>query len=113
MARRALPIRILVVVLAMLQVALPGIGAIADGRVAVAAAAGQYAHVEESSSATCPVAHAPDCAVCRFLSAGAMGCDVAPGALLLGDAGAVAEAPPEPVATAAVRLPDARGPPAA
>lgn len=48
---------------------MPAASALADGLLARGAAREAVAHVEASTTASCPVVHAPDCGVCRYLSA--------------------------------------------
>lgn len=67
MMRRTRLLRLLSVVWAGLQLAAPAIGSLADARLA-AASGDAVAHVESTTSTTCPVFHAPDCAICRYLS---------------------------------------------
>lgn len=55
---------------ALLQVALPGAAAIADARLD-AAGLHAAAHVESHTSSTCARVHAPDCALCHFLTVSA------------------------------------------
>jgi hypothetical protein len=66
MIRRSILVRCLALVWATLQLASPGISAIADGR--LSSESQPVAHIEATSSASCPVVHAPDCGVCRYLS---------------------------------------------
>jgi len=56
---------------ATLQLASHGVSAIADGKFASENASQGVAHVESTTTASCPVVHSPDCAVCRFLSGSA------------------------------------------
>ena len=69
--RRAPFLRFLAVGWATLQLASPGLIAIADGISASASFAEAASHVEATGSESCPVPHSPDCAVCRYLSSGA------------------------------------------
>lgn len=70
MMRRTPLLRFLSLLWAALQLATPALGTLADARLA-AAAGDPVSHVESTSSSTCPVIHAPDCAVCRYLSGAA------------------------------------------
>jgi hypothetical protein len=54
--------------IAALQLLLPGAAAVADARLD-AAGAHATAHVESHTSKSCARIHAPDCALCHFLSA--------------------------------------------
>lgn len=47
---------------------MPAASALADGLLARGSAREAVAHVEASTTASCPVVHAPDCGVCRYLS---------------------------------------------
>jgi len=61
--------RMFAFVWAVLQFALPALGALAEGAVAdSAASAAPTGHVEESSGPGCRPVHAPDCARCQGLS---------------------------------------------
>ena len=105
-------LRMLVMVGAALQLLSPGVASIAHGLVARESASGPLTHIEATSSATCPVVHAPDCGVCRYVSAAGTQAKVAP-TLFVGELAA----PPECVASLAPRrgvaaLPDGRAPPA-
>ncbi len=97
---------------AALQLAAPGASAIADGSLASGLVVERTAHVEDTTSATCPTSHPPDCAVCRYLSTGAT---LAPA---VGASGTHQTAMREPGAecgalhSVAVVLPDGRAPPA-
>ena len=62
-------LRMLVMVGAAIQLLSPGVAAIADGLLARSNASGPLTHIEATTTATCPVVHAPDCGVCRYLSA--------------------------------------------
>jgi hypothetical protein len=61
-------LRMLVMVGAALQLLSPGVASIADGKLARENASGPLTHIESTTTATCPVVHAPDCGVCRYLS---------------------------------------------
>src|SRR5687768_10378370 len=69
--RRAPFVRFLAVLWATLQLASPGLTAIADGNSASLSFADAASHVEATGSESCPLPHSPDCAVCRYLSSGA------------------------------------------
>lgn len=113
MTRRTALFRKLALAWALLHVALPGAGAVADGLLMRASAGEQVAHVESTTTSSCPVVHAPDCGVCRYLS----GCTSlsATGALPASIASASAgmdagiSVPPD----RSVVLPDNRAPPLA
>ena len=68
----------LVMIGAALQLLSPGVASIADGLIARDSASGPLTHVEATTSATCAVMHAPDCGVCRYLSAASLLPRVAP-----------------------------------
>ena len=61
-------LRMLVMVGATLQFLSPGVASIAHGMSARENASGPLTHIESTTTATCPVVHAPDCGVCRYLS---------------------------------------------
>jgi hypothetical protein len=61
-------LRMLVMVGAALQLLSPGVASIAHGMSARENASGPLTHIESTTTATCPVVHAPDCGVCRYLS---------------------------------------------
>jgi hypothetical protein len=63
--------RFLALVCATVQLASPGLSAIADGLLARQNASQPLTHVESTTTATCPVVHPPDCAMCRYLSSAA------------------------------------------
>src|SRR5688572_33060991 len=71
MTRRTRFVRFMALICAALQLASPGFSAIADGRLARESASGPATHVEATTTASCPVVHSPDCAVCRYLSTSA------------------------------------------
>lgn len=93
---------------AALQLATPALSGLADARLA---AGDPIAHVESSSSSTCPAIHPPDCAVCRYLSDAASS-PGAPGAVEVnvGDSDRFRTANRAPGIRALV-LPDGRAPP--
>jgi hypothetical protein len=68
MSRRTPAVRACWLVAAALQLALPGAAAWADARLD---SAGAHAtpHIESHTSKSCARIHAPDCALCHFLSA--------------------------------------------
>lgn len=68
MSRRRPFVRFVTLLLATLQVASPGISAVADGQLARDSASRPATHVEATTTAACPVVHHPDCGVCRYLS---------------------------------------------
>lgn len=110
MMRRTSLLRFLSVLWAGLHVATPTLGSLADARLA-AAAGDPVAHVESTSSASCPAIHGPDCAVCRYLS----GAAAAPGAPEASEPhaedGCASIALERAPATRTVVLPDGRAPP--
>jgi hypothetical protein len=61
-------IRYLAFMLATLQLAAPGLSAIADGILSREAASTSTTHIEATTRANCPFVHSPDCGVCRYLS---------------------------------------------
>jgi hypothetical protein len=61
----------LVMVGAAIQLLSPGVAAVADGLLARESASQPLTHIEATTTAKCPVVHAPDCGVCRYLSTGA------------------------------------------
>jgi hypothetical protein len=71
MRRRSSAARAAWVLAAALQLLLPGAAAWADARLD-AAGAHATAHIESHSSKSCARIHAPDCALCHFLSAPAV-----------------------------------------
>src|SRR2546422_6073253 len=71
MTRRSIAVRGLWLVAAALQLLLPGAAAWADARLD-AAGAHATAHVESHTANSCARLHAPDCALCHFLSAPAV-----------------------------------------
>ena len=110
MMPRTSRVRLSSVLWAGLQVATPALSSLADARLAAAAGA-PVAHVESTSAASCPAIHAPDCAVCRYLSGAAAGPDAPearePDAEDVRASIAQKRAP----ATRTVVLPDGRAPP--
>ncbi len=73
MKRRTAFVRILTLLCAALQLASPAFSAVAHGKLASDNASGPAMHVEATTTASCPVVHAPDCAVCRYLTTPAAG----------------------------------------
>lgn len=112
MRRRTTFVRCLALVWATLQLASPGLSAIADGLLARASASGPSIHVEATSGASCPVVHSPDCAVCRYLSVSASSDTAAPafGWAETSQCGVVPDATTA-ARSAAFALPHGRGPP--
>jgi hypothetical protein len=53
---------------ASLQLAAPAMSSIADGLLTIDSSTRPTTHVEATTTETCPVVHAPDCGVCRYLS---------------------------------------------
>ena len=70
-SRRSLGARLLWLLGTLLQLGLPGAAAWADARLD-AAGAHATAHVESHTAKSCARIHAPDCALCHFLSAPAV-----------------------------------------
>ena len=111
--RRAPLIRVLALFWAVLQMASPAASAISDGLLASGNSAEQVAHVESATTNACPVVHAPDCAVCRYLS-GSVGEAVQCGVLQLPDVGiALPDGQYQTTYASAVVLPPGRAPPTA
>jgi hypothetical protein len=96
---------------AALQLAAPAVSSLADAR--LAAAGNAIAHVEASSSDTCPLAHSPDCAMCRYLSGAASPADASPAPAVHGGAAAMPIDAGRDAGRVAVILPDCRAPPTA
>jgi len=71
MARRPPGVRALWLAAAVLQLALPGAAAWADARLDMAEAHA-VAHIESHTTNSCARIHAPDCALCHFLTAPAV-----------------------------------------
>ena len=69
--RRPLGARLLWLLGTLLQLGLPGAAAWADARLD-AAGAHATAHVESHTAKSCARIHAPDCALCHFLTAPAL-----------------------------------------
>ena len=67
-ARRSPAVRAAWLLGALLQLALPGAAAWADARLD-AAGAHATAHIESHTTKSCARIHAPDCALCHFLTA--------------------------------------------
>ena len=63
--------RFLALAFAALQLVSPALVGIADGRSVRDAVAASIPHVEADGATGCPQVHLPDCALCRYLSAGA------------------------------------------
>ena len=68
MSGRAPFLRVLAMAFATLQLVSPALVVIADGVSIRDAVAESVAHVESTSSDACPQVHAPDCALCRYVS---------------------------------------------
>ena len=109
--RRQTPLRrFLWVVFAALQLATPAVSGLTDAR--LAAAAGEpVAHVESTTSSTCPVVHPPDCGICRYLSSAASASNAAGAVELVTDGEASFLAAIRRPAFITVVLPDGRAPP--
>jgi hypothetical protein len=96
---------------ATLQLVSPALVVIADGVSVRDAVAESVAHVESAGSTGCPQVHAPDCALCRYLSGASTLLPDAPIAPLSAEG---TTRPAEVVArvrTAATLLPHGRAPP--
>jgi hypothetical protein len=68
MRKRTPAVRFVALLWAALQLASPGVSAIADGIAAGQSASASLSHVESTTTSSCPEIHAVDCAVCRYLS---------------------------------------------
>ncbi len=68
MRRHSRAVRILWLLGAVLQLVLPGAAAYADARVDALGAAARP-HIESHTTNSCARIHAPDCALCHYLSA--------------------------------------------
>src|SRR2546426_7350796 len=111
MHRRSLPVRALWLLAVVLQVGLPPAAAAADAQLD-AAGAHAAAHVESHTTSACARIHAPDCALCHFLTAPALTGRAMP--LRLDVAASRAARPPAPVPFRGARdrfLPPPRAPP--
>ena len=112
MSRRHQLLRLLVMIGAAFQLLSPGVAAVADGLLARENASGPLTHIEATTTATCPVVHAPDCGVCRYLSAAGTPQRAAPSILLAaGSLQPRCEEARQPAGAAALR-PNGRAPPA-
>lgn len=112
MKRRTTLVRFLALVWATLQLASPGLASIADGMLARESASSPSTHVEATTSASCPVVHPPECAVCRYLSASRSNGAVTPevGWADASDCGVIPDTTTVAL-SAAVVLPHGRAPP--
>ena len=112
MKRRTTFVRFLALTWATLQLASPAISAIADGLLARENGSRPSTHVEATTRDTCPVIHAPDCAVCRYLSGSGCNDASAPafGWSEAAQSGATSGASTM-LGSAAIALPHGRGPP--
>lgn len=111
MTRRTRLLRMLALCWAVLQMASPALGAFAEARLASASAREPVAHVESSSSASCPVVHSPECAMCRYLSSPAAASHTAPSLAVLSHGGDARVEDRSATPNAALVLPDGRAPP--
>ncbi|HEY8176075.1 MAG TPA: hypothetical protein VIF32_10300 [Gemmatimonadaceae bacterium] len=68
MIHRPRVIRYLVFILGALQLAAPGVSAIADGMLSRDESQAPATHIEATTRSTCQVVHSPDCGLCRYLS---------------------------------------------
>ena len=94
---------------AALQLASPALSSLADaGR---ATAGNPVAHVEATSSDACPLAHSPDCAMCRYLSGAASPPDASPAHAVPGATAAIPIDAGRDAGRVAFILPDCRAPP--
>lgn len=109
-ARRGLS-HVIVLILAALQFAVPGLAALADG-LAARTSAHATAHIESGTERDCVRVHESDCVFCQFLSTSAAPASAETVAAL---AEVVREAPPladsAPRVRAIARPGDPRGPP--
>ena len=112
MKRRTTFVRFLALFWAALQLASPAVSAIADGKLASQNASGPATHVEATTTASCPVVHSPDCGVCRYLSASALGSRLSAFAPLLSGQSRELRAESREQHSAALALPHGRAPPA-
>jgi hypothetical protein len=110
MMRRRARLRFLSLLWAAVHLAIPALGSVADARLA-AAAGDPVAHIESTTSSSCPVIHAPDCGLCRYLSsvsdAPDAACTVELSPKSVDDVKAATHRP----AARAIVLPDGRAPP--
>jgi hypothetical protein len=68
MIHRPRVIRYLVFILGALQLAAPGVSAVADGMLSRDESQAPATHIEATTRSTCQVVHSPDCGLCRYLS---------------------------------------------
>lgn len=109
-ARRGLS-RTLVLLCAALQLALPGVAALADG-LASRTSVHATAHIESGTERDCVRVHETDCVFCQFLSTSATPASCAAPAIELVARASRPVAQPAVVAVAAPRLPgNPRAPP--
>jgi hypothetical protein len=67
---RSSPIRLVTLLFALLQLALPTLASVADARLERESESPRAAaHVESPGGSTCPRIHPADCALCQFVSA--------------------------------------------
>lgn len=111
MMRRTVLLRFFSLLWAGVQLATPALGSLADARLA-AAAGDPMAHVESTTSSTCPAIHAPDCAVCRYLSGAAPAPDAQSSAHVNAASAGASFPARSTAALLAIVLPDGRAPPA-
>lgn len=96
----------------LLQLGSPGAAALADARLDAAGAAAQP-HVESHTTKSCARIHAPDCALCHFLTAPAVTSRASRLRLALADARPRQQADPAELPHPLARLhPQPRAPPA-
>jgi hypothetical protein len=111
MQQRSALARLFAIGWAIFQMASPAVTAIADGRLAAENSAGPATHVEATSTSSCPQAHSPDCALCRYLSGPANALPNAPiGLAIARDAESPGSETTRPHVVALV-LPPGRAPP--
>ena len=104
--------RVLALVWAVLQFALPSVVTLVDAISTGRSAAEAVAHVEESSSTRCQPPHSAECALCRYVSATvATDASMAAGAWPLAEVAAPTHAVPVLRGTFASLLPPSRAPP--
>jgi hypothetical protein len=111
MRRRTPLVQIIALCWATFQLLSPAVGAVADGKLARGAAE-RVAHVESTTSATCPVVHPSDCALCRYLSGNSPRCVDTPAfrTARSGILGGIGE--DQLVGNVSLILPEGRAPPA-
>lgn len=110
--RRTPFVRVLAILWATLQLASPAVSAIADGKAAFESASEATTHVEATSTERCPLVHAPDCGVCRYLSTPTSEQPAAPAWLATSSCARIPAGSDRAAPGAAMTLPRGRAPPA-